>query len=224
MANGVLEDVEAPGCLIRDREVQRRMGGAGTGASGTDDDLEDKFINEQYKNWKVNSRFLYDVVMSHALEWPSLTVQWLPDTYASPGEGLSERRLIIGNHTSEADQNYLMVVRCILPDDGSAEGGMPEERVRGARVEIVKRINHEGEVNRARCMPQRSNMVATKAPSGDVLVFDINAQPDKPSTDGICRPDLKLTGHDKEGYGLSWNTMVAGRVLSGSDDSTICVW
>jgi hypothetical protein len=22
---------------------------------------------------------LYDLVMTHALEWPSLTVQWLPD-------------------------------------------------------------------------------------------------------------------------------------------------
>lgn len=113
-------------------------------------------MNEQYKNWKVNSRFLYDVVLSHALEWPSLTVQWLPDAYEyapyplpvisacvparpcscagsgercghrswiapctrrAPGSGLTERRLIIGNHTSEAEQNYLMVVRCILPDD-----------------------------------------------------------------------------------------------------------
>ena len=44
-----------------------------------DDELEDKFINEQYKNWRVNSPYLYDVLMSHALEWPSLTVQWLPD-------------------------------------------------------------------------------------------------------------------------------------------------
>jgi hypothetical protein len=32
----------------------------------------------RYKIWKKNSPFLYDVVMTHALEWPSLTVQWLP--------------------------------------------------------------------------------------------------------------------------------------------------
>ena len=36
-------------------------------------------INEEYKIWKKNSPFLYDLVMTHALEWPSLTVQWLPD-------------------------------------------------------------------------------------------------------------------------------------------------
>lgn len=28
--------------------------------------------------WKKNSPFLYDLVVTHALEWPSLTCQWLP--------------------------------------------------------------------------------------------------------------------------------------------------
>lgn len=29
--------------------------------------------------WKKNAPFLYDVILTHPLEWPSLTVQWLPD-------------------------------------------------------------------------------------------------------------------------------------------------
>ncbi|VDO38698.1 unnamed protein product [Brugia timori] len=40
---------------------------------------EERLINEEYKIWKKNTPFLYDMVMTHALEWPSLTVQWLPD-------------------------------------------------------------------------------------------------------------------------------------------------
>ncbi len=28
--------------------------------------------------WKRNTPYLYDLVITHALEWPSLTVQWLP--------------------------------------------------------------------------------------------------------------------------------------------------
>jgi hypothetical protein len=39
---------------------------------------EEKRINEEYKIWKKNSAFLYDMVITHALEWPSLTVEWLP--------------------------------------------------------------------------------------------------------------------------------------------------
>lgn len=40
---------------------------------------------QEYKIWKKNSPFLYDLVMTHALEWPSLTVQWLPGSKVREG-------------------------------------------------------------------------------------------------------------------------------------------
>jgi len=40
---------------------------------------EDRAINDEYKVWKKNAPFLYDLVLSRALEWPSLTVEWFPD-------------------------------------------------------------------------------------------------------------------------------------------------
>jgi histone-binding protein RBBP4 len=40
---------------------------------------EQKLINEEYKLWKKNSPFLYDLLVTHALDWPSLTCQWFPD-------------------------------------------------------------------------------------------------------------------------------------------------
>ena len=45
---------------------------------GFDEAAEERVINEEYKIWKKNTPFLYDLKMTHALEWPSLTVQWLP--------------------------------------------------------------------------------------------------------------------------------------------------
>jgi histone-binding protein RBBP4 len=39
---------------------------------------DDQIINEEYKIWKKNTPFLYDLLVTHALEWPSLTVAWLP--------------------------------------------------------------------------------------------------------------------------------------------------
>ena len=36
---------------------------------------EERQIGEEYRNWKKNTPFLYDLVMTHALEWPSLTAQ-----------------------------------------------------------------------------------------------------------------------------------------------------
>jgi len=91
-------------------------------------------------------------------------------------------------------------------------------------VEVVMRINHDGEVNKARWMPQEVSIIATKTTTSEVYVFDYTKKPSKPPTDGKCDPDLILTGHKKEGYGLSWNPNKKGFLLSGSDDSQVCLW
>lgn len=39
--------------------------------------------------------------MTHALEWPSLTVQWLPDVKRVEGDDYTTHRLILGTHTSD---------------------------------------------------------------------------------------------------------------------------
>ena len=44
-----------------------------------DDDLEEKISAENYKIWRKNVPYLYDIMVAHAFEWPSITVQWLPD-------------------------------------------------------------------------------------------------------------------------------------------------
>ncbi|CAO2589167.1 Histone-binding protein RBBP4 [Lemmus lemmus] len=162
-----------------------------------DDAVEERVINEEYKIWKKNTPFLYDLVMTHALEWPSLTAQWLPDVTRPEGKDFSIHRLVLGTHTSD-EQNHL--------------------------IEIEIKINHEGEVNRARYMPQNPCIIATKTPSSDVLVFDYTKHPSKPDPSGECNPDLRLRGHQKEGYGLSWNPNLSGHLLSASDDHTICLW
>lgn len=42
-----------------------------------DNAVKEKVINEENKFWKKNTPFFCDLVMTHALEWPSLTAQWL---------------------------------------------------------------------------------------------------------------------------------------------------
>lgn len=41
---------------------------------------------------------------------------------------------------------------------------------------------------------------------------------------GECRPDIRLKGHTKEGYGLSWNPNQNGNLLSASDDYVSHYW
>ena len=86
---------------------------------------------------------------------------------------------------------YLNVTSCI-----SEFGGFGSV---SGKIEIEIKINHEGEVNRARYMPQNACVIATKTPSSDVLVFDYTKHPSKPDPSGECHPELRLRGHQKEG-------------------------
>jgi len=198
--------------------------------------VEEKLINEEYKIWKKNTPFLYDMVMTHALEWPSLTVQWLPDKVTPEGKDYSVQRLILGTHTSDGEQNHVMIAEVRLPleeteldarkyatasDDKAETGGYGAA---SGKVEITQLINHTGEVNRARYMPQNPNLIATKTAGTDVFVFDRTKHPSKPAKNGVCQPDLKLQGHQKEGYGLSWSPLLEGHLLSGADDKLVCHW
>ena len=92
-----------------------------------------------------------------------------------------------------------------------------------SQVEIVKRFHVDSEVNRARCMPQNPSLVAAKVSGSEVYVFDTAKEATSNGT-GSCNPDLSLRGHEKEGYGLSWNPFKKGYLLSGSNDCNICLW
>ncbi|KHJ49408.1 WD domain, G-beta repeat protein [Trichuris suis] len=198
--------------------------------------VADRVINEAYRLWKRNAPFLYDILISHALEWPSLTVQWLPGAEECPkdSQGLSYKlqRMILGTHTSD-EQNHLLVASVKLPngDEPLTNLAKSVEKMEfgnfssiANKFEVEIRINHEGEVNRARFMPQSPNIIATKAPSAEVFVFDYTKHPAKPDPPNECRPQLRLRGHQKEGYGLSWNPNLGGYLLSASDDHTVCLW
>jgi histone-binding protein RBBP4 len=116
-------------------------------------------VNEEYKIWKKNTPFLYDLVLTHALEWPSLTLQWLPDNRKPPNKDYSVHKLVLGTHTNEGEQNYLMIAEVRLPLEDTEIDARKYDDERGeaggfagvsAKIEITQKINHEGEVNRAR--------------------------------------------------------------------------
>lgn len=177
---------------------------------------------DEYRVWKKNTPFLYDLVISHALEWPSLTVQWLPAPSSSSSSQAPIHGLLLGTHTSDDAPNFLMLssVRFPLRSAPATADSAPIPS-----IEIYQSVRHDGEVNRARFMPQKPDIVATKTCGSDVHVFDCGRRRlGSPSDGEDCAPDVLLRGHSTEGYGISWNPMKEGRLLSGSYDSKICLW
>lgn len=124
-------------------------------------------------------------------------------------------RLLLGTHTSGQAQDYLQIATVQIPKrDGPASGGdkldagdYDDERGElgghtipaAPRIQIIQKINHAGEVNRARYMPQNPDLIATKAVTGEVLIFDRTKHSSDPEKGGVCKPDIRLVGQNREG-------------------------
>ncbi|KAI9251363.1 WD40-repeat-containing domain protein [Phascolomyces articulosus] len=201
----------------------------------------EKLINEEYKTWKKNSPFLYDLLVSHALEWPSLTCQWFPEVESYPDDNYKIQRLLLGTHTNDDDRNYVQIATVRLPnndtttngksndenametdDDNNTNGTAPYD----SHIKIEQKIVHEGEVNRARYQCDNTDMIATKSRAGEVYIFNRKEFNPFPRVFERFNPTLRLSGHDKEGYGLAWNPhkSKSTHLISGSFDTRVCYW
>ncbi|KAL8205852.1 hypothetical protein R6Q57_009403 [Mikania cordata] len=188
-------------------------------------EIVERLINDEYKYWKSSTPFLYDLLISHAFEWPSLTIEWLPFRVQLSNAPYSIQRVILGTCTTNGEPNYLIIAQVKLPllDDYAYD----EEYGAGCddfKIEVLQQIHHDGEVLRARHMPQDPFIIASKTLSSGVHIFDYRNHPAKPPISGTSIPDVRLVGHCSGGFGLSWSTINRGFLLSGSKDAKICLW
>ncbi|XP_027355582.1 WD-40 repeat-containing protein MSI3-like [Abrus precatorius] len=186
-----------------------------------EEEYDDAEVEEEFSVWKKNTPLLYDLFISHPLPWPSLTVHWLPSSpqpHSHPSFNI--QKLVLATHTSQGEPNFLMLADATLPVDAAqpiiaSDLNYPVI----PKIEITQKVPVDGEVNRARCMPQDASIVAAKTCNSEVYVFDFAKQCKNESG-----PNLRLRGHDKEGYGLSWSPFKKGHLLSGSHDHKVCLW
>ncbi|KEP47613.1 histone-binding protein RBBP4 [Rhizoctonia solani 123E] len=201
-----------------------------------DGENANKVVNEEYKIWKKNAPYLYDTLITHALDWPTLTCEWFPDTECPPDKPYSISRLLLGTHTSRQSKDYLQIATVHIPKRISPSDALSRENYddesgelhttsssAAPRVQVTQRMLHDGEVNRARYMPHNPNILATKSVSGRVFVYDRTKHPSEPDSD-VVKPDVTLNGQTMEGYGLGWSKCWEGHILSSGEDTTVCHW
>lgn len=163
----------------------------------------------------------------------------IPDwssSHSVPDKPYSTHRLLIGTHTSGDAQNYLQIAHVQLPnanapnpddyDEDKGEiggyGGGSKKSPMEIKFNIVQKIDHQGEVNKARYQPQNPNIIATMCTDGRVMIWDRSKHPSMPT--GTVNPQMELLGHEAEGFGLSWNPHDAGHLATGSEDKTVRLW
>ena len=92
---------------------------------------------EMYKTWKKNVPLLYDTMITHIMDWPSLTTQFLPINLADSDGLFTTYKMVLGTHTTNNMPNYLMIakVRCGEIRDIWDKGylGYGENGTRGGR-------------------------------------------------------------------------------------------
>lgn len=183
------------------------------------DDNSYNSIYEEYNIWKKNTPFLYDLLITKCIEWPSLTFNWLKAIHCVHSD-YQKQDFIIGTQTTNQETNELIFANVKLPLKKNTENNVNFNKL-DKKINIELRVNHDGDVNKARVNNKKENIIATKSSNGNVYIFDKFSHKDSKSTLG---PQAILLGHSKEGYGLNWNSFEDNIIASGSDDKLVLVW
>lgn len=154
-----------------------------------------------------------------------------------PGSNYSKHRLLLGTHTADDQPNYLQIASVQLPNPPKPDpkdyneetgeiggyGGGPTSKAQvEVKFHIIQKIQHPGEVNKARYQPQNPNIIATMCTDGRVLIWDKSKHSSMPNPNQ--KPQIELVGHNTEGYGLSWSPLEAGHLATASEDHTVRLW
>ncbi|KAJ8756229.1 hypothetical protein K2173_024776 [Erythroxylum novogranatense] len=189
--------------------------------------MKKRAVDDRYSQWKSLVPILYDWLANHNLVWPSLSCRWGPQLEQATYK--TRHRLYLSEQTDGSVPNTLVIANCevVKPRVAAAEHiSQFNEEARSPFIKKFKTIIHPGEVNRIRELPQDNKIVATHTDSPEVLIWDVEAQPNRNTGSGATesRPDLILTGHkDNAEYALSMCPSEP-LVLSGGKDKTVVLW
>lgn len=204
-------------------------------------------IQQRYRIWKKNTPFLYDFVSTNSLLWPSLTVQFFPDLETSlttnpkdPQAQLAHQRLLLGTFTLGQGVDtvqiwqlpyYRDLNKCITVDllNYSPEklefelSAVPKTKLKNSQS-----INHFGDVNKLRYMPQNPDVIASSNNMGNLVVYNRTKHSNiKPlgSENDINEPQLRLENKNKpyndDIFAFDWNQQKEGEITAGCMDGTI---
>ncbi|KAF0286927.1 Histone-binding protein RBBP7 [Amphibalanus amphitrite] len=146
---------------------------------------------------------------------------------AGRGRDYTVHRLILGTHTSDEQEPPAdrLVCSCrprtpswtrpTTTASGERSGRVWRVQLRERPDRHRDQINHEGEVNRARYMPQNPCVIATKTPSSDVLVFDYTKHPSKPD------PGRRVQPRPQD---VAWHLLHPDLFGSVADDQKLMIW
>ena len=204
---------------------------------------EEENNNEnEYKIWKKNAPYLYDVLITWGLDWPSLCVNWTTKIDYQKDRPIYTQKMILGTFSSGQEEDYLMIANVNLPISKAVqEFNPPDQSLKKEienfnkmtneqmieeysknenKIEIEAKLRHDREVNKAKSNPLNWNIIATQTNNGEINIYKYQ----KLEKNEIQDSTKKFKFHTKIGYALSWSLFKSNYLLSGSYDGTVCLW
>ncbi|XP_024017188.1 glutamate-rich WD repeat-containing protein 1 [Morus notabilis] len=203
-------------------------------------------------------RSAYNSLHAFHIGWPCLSFDIVRDTLGLVRTEFPHTvYMVAGTQAEKAAWNSIGIFKIsnisgkrreLVPEmstaDGSnMEGGSSdsesesEDEGRGGSGEPIlqlRKVAHEGGVNRIRAMSQRPHICASWADTGHVQIWDfsshLNALTESESdlSQGAAsvfnQAPLIKYGHKDEGYAIDWSPIVPGRLLSGDCKNCIHFW
>ncbi|XP_026191357.1 probable histone-binding protein lin-53 [Cyclospora cayetanensis] len=234
-----------PSAISKAKEEERTSVPVEVGQSGSN--TATTSLRVSHRNWQCNCMLLYRHIMSHILEWPTLSVQWLHSCNPR-ANGEIGQTLLLSTHTSGGAPNYILLMEVSLPSRPIDASGLHYEQRQDyqgfefgdedtRKFTITARIPHEGESNRVRVFQGKDTLIASKANDGCVYLFDsckfnpelsnIEAKEVQGASQRApmqANAELILTGHTSQGWGLEWSSSKEGWLASSGDDGMVCIW
>ncbi|RLV95696.1 Chromatin assembly factor 1 subunit p50 [Spathaspora sp. JA1] len=198
----------------------------------------DETTQRGYRIWKKNAPFIYDYLSTNSLLWPSLSVQFFPDiTHSSQEEEETiSQRLLHGSFTLGQSVDSISILQIpsftnlnsnikinkldFNPDKEELEFSPSNNR---AKLKVLQKINHLGDVNKVRYMPQKPDILASANNLGDVVIYDRTKHKSFNNSliddTDISKVEIRLSNSvmscSSDIFALDWNLNHQGLLLSG---------
>ncbi|XP_071909540.1 protein HEAT STRESS TOLERANT DWD 1-like [Coffea arabica] len=200
----------------------------------------------------------YNSLHAFNIGWPCLSFDILHDSL-----GLVRTEFphtvycVAGTQAEKASWNYIGIFkvsnisgkrRDLVPNKVNADGSEmdsdsgddsdtdDEEEGSGSEPPVLRlrKVFHEGCVNRIRAMTQTPHICASWSDSGHVQIWDFSshlsalAESETDTSRGgsgvINQSPVIKFGHKDEGYAIDWSPLVPGRLVSGDCKNCIHLW
>lgn len=175
-----------------------------------------ELIEEEYKIWRKNVPFLYDLVYTNTLKYSSPCLQWFPDVQRIDNQK-SIQRLLMTTFTSGEEKDQLLLGQISFPDM------VDEDSLNNANIDFkfTQSIPLPIDVNRCKYCPLATNIIACRTEEKEVLVYDYTRHSSFDSDKG---PDAMMVGHKDGGFAIDWNSLKFGQLITGGRDCLINVF